>query len=192
MLRKIAKKLAIGTAALALTSIGAAASAHMVQFGWDETPTGTVLWAEHWHGALTSAYSDNGGLTITDVATNAAITVQWAGVLNGASTASLGLTGSQCDPFNGPCDGENNWMFTTAIPLGNGVYDFFTGTNCCVDTMSQPVRVTITGITTQPPGIGTGAVPEPSTWAMMLIGFGATGFAMRRRRAKVAVTPQLA
>ncbi len=29
-----------------------------------------------------------------------------------------------------------------------------------------------------------GAVPEPSTWAMMLLGFGALGFAMRRRRGK--------
>jgi hypothetical protein len=28
----------------------------------------------------------------------------------------------------------------------------------------------------------TPGVPEPSTWAMMLIGFGAVGFAMRRRR----------
>ena len=27
-----------------------------------------------------------------------------------------------------------------------------------------------------------GAVPEPSTWAMMLLGFGAVGFAMRRRK----------
>jgi len=25
-------------------------------------------------------------------------------------------------------------------------------------------------------------VPEPATWAMMLLGFGAIGFAMRRRR----------
>jgi hypothetical protein len=29
---------------------------------------------------------------------------------------------------------------------------------------------------------GVGAVPEPSTWAMMLLGFGGMGFAMRRRR----------
>lgn len=31
------------------------------------------------------------------------------------------------------------------------------------------------------------AVPEPSTWAMMLVGFAATGFAMRRRRSKNAL-----
>ncbi|TCJ32191.1 PEP-CTERM sorting domain-containing protein [Parafrankia sp. BMG5.11] len=31
---------------------------------------------------------------------------------------------------------------------------------------------------------GPGAVPEPATWAMMLFGFGAVGFGMRRRRSK--------
>ena len=30
----------------------------------------------------------------------------------------------------------------------------------------------------------TGAVPEPATWAMMLLGFGGIGFAMRRRRVR--------
>jgi hypothetical protein len=30
-----------------------------------------------------------------------------------------------------------------------------------------------------------GAVPEPATWAMMLLGFGAVGYSMRRRKATV-------
>ena len=32
------------------------------------------------------------------------------------------------------------------------------------------------------------AVPEPSTWAMMLVGFGGLAFAARRRRASVAIS----
>lgn len=32
------------------------------------------------------------------------------------------------------------------------------------------------------------AVPEPGTWAMMLLGFGAVGFAVRRRRSTVTVS----
>ena len=38
---------------------------------------------------------------------------------------------------------------------------------------------------------GVPAVPEPATWAMMLMGFGAAGYAMRRRR-QAAVLTQLA
>ena len=36
---------------------------------------------------------------------------------------------------------------------------------------------------TAPPGPG---VPEPAAWALMILGFGATGAAMRRRRTMVA------
>lgn len=34
----------------------------------------------------------------------------------------------------------------------------------------------------------TGAVPEPATWAMMLLGFGGIGFAARRRKRNVTTT----
>jgi len=38
----------------------------------------------------------------------------------------------------------------------------------------------------------TPAVPEPATWAMMLLGFGSVGFAMRRRRYIELTTHQAA
>jgi hypothetical protein len=40
----------------------------------------------------------------------------------------------------------------------------------------------LTGKTAYTPGGATPAVPEPATWAMMLVGFGAIGGAMRRQR----------
>lgn len=44
--------------------------------------------------------------------------------------------------------------------------------------VGNPVSGTLTATVT--------AVPEPATWALMLIGFGAAGYAMRRRTVKVA------
>jgi hypothetical protein len=38
------------------------------------------------------------------------------------------------------------------------------------------------GVRVSTGALTTGAVPEPATWAMMLIGFGGIGFAMRRQR----------
>ena len=38
----------------------------------------------------------------------------------------------------------------------------------------------------------TAAVPEPATWALMLMGFGAVGFSMRRRRATARPILQMA
>lgn len=36
-------------------------------------------------------------------------------------------------------------------------------------------------------GSGAPAVPEPATWALMLLGFGAVGFQMRRSRTRRAL-----
>jgi hypothetical protein len=70
----------------------------------------------------------------------------------------------------------------------------WSGTENNYDLVSQPIPVT------NGPCIGAGcptptpqaAVPEPATWAMMLLGFGATGFAMRRKRRETRHLAQIA
>lgn len=46
----------------------------------------------------------------------------------------------------------------------------------------------VTGAAQISTNISITAVPEPTTWALFILGFGALGFAMRRRNAKVTAT----
>lgn len=54
---------------------------------------------------------------------------------------------------------------------------FSTGSYTLINPFFGNGTLTISGISA--------AVPEPGTWAMMIAGFGAISFAMRRRRSKV-------
>jgi hypothetical protein len=63
-------------------------------------------------------------------------------------------------------------------------------------TLEQPIiRMQNTGPNGNGSDIGTPGgtppVPEPATWAMMVLGFGAAGFAMRRNRRKATLISQL-
>ncbi|WP_293675906.1 PEPxxWA-CTERM sorting domain-containing protein [uncultured Phenylobacterium sp.] len=51
------------------------------------------------------------------------------------------------------------------------------------------VQASFTSLVPGNPGLpgGSGPVPEPATWAMMITGFGLTGFAMRRRARRAAL-----
>ena len=71
---------------------------------------------------------------------------------------------------------------TMGLTIGNYVYNFGSGANA--DTFSLIVSSNPTPVVTPPV---TGAVPEPATWAMMILGMGAVGFAMRRRQ-KISVS----
>ena len=92
--------------------------------------------------------------------------------------------------------------FTSAILTGpggpyelmeefdNGISEFWNLSDLFLDAGTY--MLTINGNNSSTGSLGgtvtinaTPAVPEPGTWAMMLMGFGAAGYAMRRRRAPV-------
>lgn len=103
-----------------------------------------------------------------------------AGALVTGSTTGFIIPFTGCGIVFGGC-GAVDWSNTpTIFSFGNGGSFSLLLQDAAFGTPgSANVRGTFTYVTA--------AVPEPSTWAMMLLGFGAVGFAMRRRR-----TPKLA
>lgn len=84
-------------------------------------------------------------------------------LVNGTALFSGGICGSLCDLGNG----SNKFVLigpdiqTLAFSFDPGIED------------AKQFRLQLPGTT---------SVPEPATWAMMILGFGAVGFALRRRR----------
>jgi hypothetical protein len=96
--------------------------------------------------------------------------------------------------FNNP-DGFFNFIFGDGLQggLGAGSESYFmfidTDAHAYAKTANFDLAGTgITGISSQFSTFAPAAVPEPATWAMMLLGFGGIGFAMRRSQRKALVT----
>jgi len=170
---------------VALLGFTGGAQAHLVAFGWTDNGNGTVrLWGEHWHGDQSSAYSDNAGITITDLSGSfTPFTAQWTGFLNNSDRdvmLGLGTLTGVADSGNG-YEKEGDWFFTEDLVIGNGDWRFLTGTACRVDTMGGPVDITLTGITSVGEGTGPSAVPEPGMLAIFGLGLIGLGYTRRRR-----------
>ena len=116
--------------------------------------------------------------------------------IDGGATALFGNTFSQ-GRYNGDGQQASHWKDTAGCQIGNGIldptfcfgqtgyitgldlaaYDAF-GWNLSVDALNYATTSTAT-IYRQ---FATAPVPEPATWAMLLLGFGGVGYAMRRNR----------
>lgn len=101
----------------------------------------------------------------------------------GYTVSACAFSGNNCDAANGQADlFSGNFALTFApntnsISLGNFVDRYASLTQ-------------LNGISGE--GTPVGAVPEPATWAMMLLGFGAMGASLRRSRRRSGKMLQIA
>jgi hypothetical protein len=93
--------------------------------------------------------------------------------------SALGDDSGDC--FDDGC-GYTGWINSTYDITAAGNYILAFGVSNWSD-QAYDSGMAFSGITVAGVPIDNNAVPEPGTWAMMLLGFGAAGFAMRRRKA---------
>ena len=158
------------------------------------------------NGDITATFSHNGipgasaGTSFTDLFT---FTIPQNGLGSGDVTTSVNLSG-----FGGSADTDllsvlvngtpadlilkdaNNVVCTTRGVGTCGAVEQWSVTDIAI-TANVLNTITINGISRGLGGYSGHAtftpVPEPATWGMMLLGFGAVGFSMRRRRRPAAL-----
>jgi hypothetical protein len=123
-----------------------------------------------------------------------------SGTFNGASITSLFNNPNQPNPSTGAFTWDNVLFptgvrvfdrFGVAFATANGTFNIFDAIadgGTTDTTTPYGLIVAETGVETFGTGTLIATVPEPSTWAMMILGFAGLGFmAYRRRKSTVAL-----
>ncbi len=107
-------------------------------------------------------------------------------IQSGTTWSALGSWSGSC--FSAGC-GNTGWIQSTYNIATAGSYKIRFGTTNFGDQIYDS-GLAFSGITIKGEPVPTGAVPEPAAWMMMLLGMGAIGYSLRRK--KPAVLAQLA
>jgi hypothetical protein len=176
---KSLKVLAVGTALAFGCTAGSAAAAEIV--GACNALTDLSVQASEcagWYGGnlLNNAH------VAEQTAALSLIGLNWDGNWGTVDLTKVnaGGSGQNVFDFNGALDGDV-WI---GIHKGKGGKDGFEGTGFFRLTASDldAVSLNLKGASSAVVYAQHSAVPEPGTWAMLLVGFGAMGAAMRKRK----------
>ena len=172
------RKLLVSTVGAALLAIGSAAGAAVTIDSSTMLYAGTTTVADVTVIGFTDAtlssptFSENLILTNT-LAGLYSITLTTSSPAVDFTSAILSGLGGPYNLVEFDDDGTNEfWRLANPITLDPSTYTLtINGNNSGAGSLGGSITIR--------PAV---AVPEPATWAMMLIGFGAVGYAMRRRR----------
>lgn len=172
------RKLLFATASL--VSMASALPAHGATLAW--TLSGVTFSDGGTASGTFSTDSTTGQLLSYNIATT-------AGTILGAFTYDASSSFKYGDNIFGP----NSFIITNNSPFAQPylMLSFVSpltsgGTNALQAESSYecmnciPYRTVVSGFAT------TGAVPEPSAWALLILGFGAVGAGMRQRKTRIA------
>jgi hypothetical protein len=176
-------------AAVASTLLFAgAANATVYTIEGQDVPPGTVsgtITTDGALGALTLADITSTDLTVSDSSNTVA--------LNGVSELSgSSLTATSTGLFFDYSGIDNNY-YAVFDSAGTSAYCIATGEPTCFFILNNEVIEVANAVYQGPVESGevqiatASAVPEPATWALMLVGFGTLGGIAHRRRAMTAV-----
>lgn len=164
--------------------------------GVTDTSSGNVITGPGSIGGVRAAPAGTGNGAYRSIGKGGSNTFDFAGWTGGKPLSELSLYWGSIDSFNvvdflrpdnslvasvsGSMLPQFNGNQTQAITNRRVHFDFTSSDNV------TRLRLRSTGTAFEFDSIAGVAVPEPSTWALMIIGFGAIGFAMRRRRVVAA------
>lgn len=158
-----------------------AAAAFLLPASAQATVTFNVNATDSGGGTLTGTFSTNDALT--DITGLNLVASSFGGVVfnNLAFVTAESLPTSFTLQVLSP-ERNLNLVFSPALSASGATI----GAGSFINNGGARSALTLSGTVTAGPAT-TAAVPEPSTWAMMLVGFGALGFTMRRRREQAQV-----